>query len=51
MQEKQSKPMVVLGGEKGYGDDESISTKKIPECLSLSWNADGKTLFAGFSDG
>lgn len=24
---------------------------KIPSCVSLAWNALGKTLFAGFSDG
>jgi len=37
----EAEPITKVEGKKG----------KIPSCVSLAWNALGKTLFAGFSDG
>jgi len=44
-----TKPIATLNPV--FKDKDSNKVKKLPVCTSLTWNALGKKLFAGFSDG
>jgi len=47
-----NKPVAVLEADiKRDATSTKTGKKKVPQCTSLTWNALGKKLFAGFSDG